>query len=67
MSVSVNPQDYPELMAWPNCVTADCEHKACASLNSKYCGPCTKRLHAENSAPVGYFDALRAAQGMVRG
>lgn len=51
-----------ELLAWPNCITPDCKNKACASENSKYCFPCTKRLHEFNSAPVGYFDAFRKAQ-----
>jgi hypothetical protein len=27
---------------WPNCATPDCENKACLSLNSAYCYPCTR-------------------------
>ena len=27
---------------WPNCATPDCENKACLSLNSPYCYPCTR-------------------------
>ena len=27
---------------WPNCATPDCENKACLSLNSAFCYPCTR-------------------------
>ena len=27
---------------WPNCATPDCENKACLSLSSAYCYPCTR-------------------------
>ena len=30
------------LGGWPNCATPDCENKACLSLNSPYCYPCTR-------------------------
>jgi hypothetical protein len=30
------------LGGWPNCATPDCENKACLSLSSAYCYPCTR-------------------------
>lgn len=53
------------IQVWPNCATADCENKACASLNSIYCGPCTKKLHADDSAPADHFAEFRRAQDAV--
>jgi hypothetical protein len=50
------------IAAWPNCVAPDCQHKACASKNSIYCGPHTVSWQATNSAPEGYFAEFRAAQ-----
>jgi hypothetical protein len=55
-----------ELDAWPNCVTSDCEYKACANQNSIYCTPCTFRLNASDSAPTRYFNAFRAAQHLAK-
>jgi len=50
------------LDVWPNCETPDCQNKACVRLNSRFCNPCTDRLNAEGSAPVGFFSALRRLQ-----
>jgi hypothetical protein len=34
--------DTPKGLAeWPDCLTPDCEHKACGPLQSEYCFPCT--------------------------
>lgn len=52
----------PILAAWPNCQTADCEHKASARRNSVYCDPCTNARNGDDSAPKGYFAEFRRVQ-----
>lgn len=49
-------EDY--LAVWPNCITADCNGKACIGLNDTLCYPCAtgKSRDSEGNALIAATD-----------